>query len=340
MDLKDRLDLTENMSPVGTNYKRVQPQREISQTDREEFWNKSQEEERVRLIEEKKRNNEKRAQVEKERQEREWRETKERDASVREREQQIIKLRESEKNAFNSLKSEPKPEANDDNERRQRSEQMRRQRAEEVKSVISQSSIRNTRALFEQNSSAGQMNAIRSSSQTKNNLISSRKEFFQSNESSAKPTPTPVPQKVVETKVFQSVSNGKQNETKNVIKTEPEVVSHRAAEVVSHREAQVVSPIAAEVISHREAQVVSPIAAQVVSHSSILSNETRNEFNNEVDSFGQTTNGRDQRPDETHLTESSDSDVIYTRNLLQETYLESHPLEDIAEEQTWDGMYH
>ena len=293
VNLKDRLDLTENISPVGSTYKRVQPQREISQTDREQFWVKSQEEERLRLIEEKKRINENRAKIEKERQERELKEAKEREASLRKRDEQIIKLRESERNAVNSIKSEPKPEDNDDNERRHRSEEMRRQRAEELKAITSQSSIRNTRAIFEQNSSAGQLNAIRDTSQTKNKLISSRKELFESNQSSTKPTVDSIKER--ENDLIQSDINGKHSSKEEEdIKFETNL---------------------------RE--------SEVIIHSDIASNEATVEESEKISRNG----------DHNSLIEEP-TDVVFTRNLLQETYIESHPLEDIAEEQTWDGMFH
>ncbi|CAG2164357.1 unnamed protein product, partial [Oppiella nova] len=92
VNLKERSEINENISPVGTNYRRVQPQREISQTDREEFWAKTQEEERLRLIEDKKKLNDNRIKSEKEREEREMREAKQRDLSVRERDANIMQI--------------------------------------------------------------------------------------------------------------------------------------------------------------------------------------------------------------------------------------------------------
>lgn len=44
-NLKERA-ITEHVSPVGTNYKRIQPQKEISSAQRESFWTKIREEEK------------------------------------------------------------------------------------------------------------------------------------------------------------------------------------------------------------------------------------------------------------------------------------------------------
>ncbi|XP_025018449.1 drebrin-like protein B isoform X2 [Tetranychus urticae] len=63
-NLKER-SIVENVSPVGTNYKRIQPQKEIDVIKRETFWNKIQEEENKRHQEEKKKLSEERTAREK-----------------------------------------------------------------------------------------------------------------------------------------------------------------------------------------------------------------------------------------------------------------------------------
>lgn len=63
-NLKER-SIVENVSPVGTNYKRIQPQKEIDVVKRETFWSKVQEEDNKRRFEEKKRLEEERSAREK-----------------------------------------------------------------------------------------------------------------------------------------------------------------------------------------------------------------------------------------------------------------------------------
>lgn len=296
VNLKDRSDLSENIGPVGSTYKRVQPQREISQTDRETFWVKTEEEERLRLIEEKKKLNENRAKIEREREEREVREAKQRDASVRERDENIMKIRESERNATNALKNEANLKTSsdngviDDNERRQRSESLRRERAQEVKAVIQQSSIRNARAIFEQNSSAGQLNSIRSSSQSNNSLISNRKELFETNKS------------------LSNDSNNAFNSIKNS-SVEPQLNQKASNPTLIQNDFKDNSSPAPETPEPSPEPTYEPIV------------ETRDE------AIDETANGGHEQVD------TEPPEVVYAANLLQETYLESHPLEDIAEEQ-------
>lgn len=106
--------------------------------------------------------------MENERKEREIRETKAREEATRERDRNIVKIREAERNAENAARNEITREQlshigdPDEDERRRRSEALRRERIEEAKTLTSQSSMKNARAIFEQNSSAGQMNSLRS----------------------------------------------------------------------------------------------------------------------------------------------------------------------------------
>ncbi|CAG2164355.1 unnamed protein product [Oppiella nova] len=305
VNLKERSEISENISPVGTNYRRVQPQREISQTDREEFWAKTQEEEKLRLSEDKKKLNDNRIKSEKEREEREMREAKQRDLSVRERDANIMQIRESEKNATNSAKNESLgKDSVDDNERRQRSENLRRERAEEVKAVIPQSSIQKARALFEQNSSAGQMNAIRNaypSNQSNNKLVSNRKELFESN------------------KTLPNVSNVS---TQNAVKS---IQSLSINDEVNGNHVKTVTTVFQKDVRHEEPVTKAPEAALPPSPEPTIEPtiETISESPDEVVA----TNGDH---------DNNTSNGVYTRDLLQETYLDNHPLEDIAEEQTWD----
>ena len=363
------------MSPVGSNYKRVQPQREISQTEREKFWNRSQEEEKLRQIEEKKRLNENRAKMEKEREEREMREAKQRDTQIKEREETILKQREYERNAVNAMKSENKinltdDRINDDNERRLRSEQMRRQRVEEAKAAVSQSSIRSARAIFEQNSSAGQMNSAKSSSQSKSSLISNRKQMFEANDNQPNIT-AQVGNKSSQPSVNQARKlweqqpevNGKHSTAEPEKQTAP-VSTYVAAPVSTYVAAPVAaqppvveaapvrspspvsspSPVTAPARSPSPvtapARSPSPVTAPARSPSPIQNIEKFEAQNNSIDeSCERTLNGQNGQNEENGANFTEPTDVVYARNLMQETYLqETHPLEDIAEEQSWDGM--
>ncbi|CAG2115322.1 unnamed protein product [Medioppia subpectinata] len=333
MNLKDRSEISENISPVGTNYRRVQPQREISQTDRENFWAKTQEEERLRLIEDKKKLNENRVKSEKEREEREVRDAKQREQTVRERDANISVIRESEKNATNSAKNVTKlteslnKDEIDDNERRKRSENIRRERAEEVKAVIPQSSIQKARALFEQNSSAGQMNSIRNSYQSNNkSLVSNRKELFESNNSS------------------NNISNNSSNNLPNVSSKESTLKNDFIQKLSFKEEVNgnhVNKPIIQNDVKPEPLhQPIQPIQEAAPLYTSPLpTNEPIvDTINSPIDEVVE------EEVEEEEVEEmvingnhnNTASNGVYTRDLLQETYIENHPLEDIAEEQTWD----
>lgn len=172
--LKERSDPTDVPSrPVGTNYQRIQPQKEINSLERESFWHKQQEEERKRKIEERKRLEEERKKLEEAEKLREMKEAKERENAILKRETELAKRREEERNAKNESNiSKNRPsyhsclsntntnevdEEDPDEERIKRVEAMKKARAEEARNLISGSNIRNARALFEQNTSTGQL---------------------------------------------------------------------------------------------------------------------------------------------------------------------------------------
>ncbi|XP_008549115.1 drebrin-like protein B [Microplitis demolitor] len=162
-----------NSGPVGTTYKRVIPEQEINATERDEFWQKEEMEEKARVAEEKRR-------LEKERQQLEL--------EARSREEQQSKLREQaaaaaaaatsttqEINQRTQIKSEQRAQevknlrnqqlasaavqqngSDCDEEHKSRSEELRRLRSNETQQLIAQRTI-NARAVFEQHSAAGQM---------------------------------------------------------------------------------------------------------------------------------------------------------------------------------------
>lgn len=165
INLKDRSDIIENTGPVGSNYQRVQPAKEINSSERESFWSRQQEEERKRKIEDRKRLEQERQHAEEEERKRELKEAQEREVVVAKKEEEIAKRREKEKNAENRardiLESRKYPSSNGqhvvehddpDEERGKRAEELRKARAEEAKTLISGSRIKDARALFEKNS--------------------------------------------------------------------------------------------------------------------------------------------------------------------------------------------
>lgn len=175
-NFKDRSDPVENITPVGSVYKRILPTREINPVEREKFWIKEQEEEKKRVIEERKKTEEERKKLEEERKEREIHDSTAREEWVKERSRSINQMREAEKNADNAAKSiamekmqwerQLQDDAKEEKERRTRSESLRRERSYEAQTLISQRTI-NARAIFEQNTCAGQMANVQTSRQPK-----------------------------------------------------------------------------------------------------------------------------------------------------------------------------
>ncbi|XP_023224214.1 drebrin-like protein [Centruroides sculpturatus] len=139
-NFKERSDPVENITPVGSVYKRIQPTREIDPIEREKFWMKEQ-----------------------------LKEAHARDEVIKERSRSICKMREAERNAENSARNawvekkqwekQQEDDAKEEKERMSRSESLRRERNQEAQALISKRTI-NARAIFEQNTCAGQMSAI------------------------------------------------------------------------------------------------------------------------------------------------------------------------------------
>ena len=353
VNVKDRIDISENVGPVGTNYKRIQPQREINVGDREKFWQKTQEDEKKRLVDEKKRLSESREKLERERQEREIKEAKQREEAIREREKQVNKIREAQRNSENAIQNngETNKQVNDvdEDERRRRSESLRKERAEEAKSVISHGSIRSARAIFEQNTSAGQMSSIKGAINDHHKV----KEPIRIKER----VPQTVTTKVIETvkhkeeeinvreqntdfdhnkhEVFQE-RNQTQQEQKPQIISEPTI--ERQKETIQEIKQQ---PQAHQFQSQQHAQQqFQPEPVQEIKQYQPepqvkqIKFETQSEPESEPEPVPEPVPEPEPEPE----TEQNAFEVKYTRNLLQETYMEPEPLEDIAEEeQNWDG---
>lgn len=164
LNLKDRSDILENTGPVGSNYQRVQAEKEINSSDRESFWTKQQEEEKRTKIEERKVQEEEKKLLQNLERERELHQSKQREVSSSKRDQEISKKREAEKNAENRARdlvmqvetSSSQMERHEDpeEERTRRSEEARKERALEARNLVKGSKIKDARALFEQHASA------------------------------------------------------------------------------------------------------------------------------------------------------------------------------------------
>lgn len=148
--------------PIGTTYKRVIPEQEINATERDQFWQREEIEEKKRLEQERIRSEQERQRLEKEIRIREEKESQLREQQVSAKESSIArqKLAEQRAEEANNLRnriaaSQQFNEENDD-DHKSRSEELRRQRSKEAQQLIAQRTI-NARAVFEQNSAAGQM---------------------------------------------------------------------------------------------------------------------------------------------------------------------------------------
>lgn len=145
--------------PVGSNYKRINPVKEINSKERDQFWMKEEEEEKRRVAEEKKRLVAERAKLDLEQKQRELLETKKRDEQSAQRNDNITKIKEAEKYAADAqIKQQTQDYFVDEVavSAVNKSDELRRQRNQEAQDLISQRTI-NARSIFEQNTAAGQM---------------------------------------------------------------------------------------------------------------------------------------------------------------------------------------
>ncbi|KAK0046469.1 drebrin-like protein B isoform X1 [Biomphalaria pfeifferi] len=156
---KEQSKPVEPAGPVGTDYKRVVPTKEININSRDQFWAKAEKEEIERQNAEKLRVEEERKKAEVERKEREMRETREREKRISEHSKEVTKLRQFEKKAEEGNREleqkrweqMQKESSIDENERGHRSDQLRKERAAEAAQLVSSSST-NARDFFKQKS--------------------------------------------------------------------------------------------------------------------------------------------------------------------------------------------
>lgn len=148
--------------PIGTTYRRVNPEQEINAIERDQFWQKEEMEEKKRLEHERVRCEKERQQLEEEIRTREEKESQLREQQVTAKENSIArqKLAEQRAEEANNIRNQMTVSQQYDNDteddHKSRSEELRRQRSKETQQLIAQRTI-NARAVFEQNSAAGQM---------------------------------------------------------------------------------------------------------------------------------------------------------------------------------------
>lgn len=152
-----RMDTSTQNNPIGSNYQRVNPIKEINATERDQFWMKEEIEEKKRVDEERRRRDAERLKQEEEARLREELAATQRDAKTEQRNHNIDLVKEAEKLATASMnKAEHYESVEDDDERINQSEYLREQRKQEAQDLIAQRTI-DARSIFEKNTSAGQI---------------------------------------------------------------------------------------------------------------------------------------------------------------------------------------
>ncbi|XP_037031899.1 drebrin-like protein [Bradysia coprophila] len=150
-----RMVQEENRGPVGTNYSKVIPAKEINFRDRDSFWKKEEEEERRRVEVEKELRQKELQKVEQERRAREEKEHIERERKIA-----INDLKSPTNNdVVTPIKSSPQPlspQQLSPVRTMTQAEEMRQQRNLEARELIG-SRVGTAKAIFSQNSASGQM---------------------------------------------------------------------------------------------------------------------------------------------------------------------------------------
>lgn len=142
--------------PVGTAYKRVNPVKEINSKERDQFWQKEEQEEKKRLEEERKRKDAERLKLEQEAKQRELDEAAKREAQTYARNNSIDQIKHAEQVAFEASKPETRIYVEESETKVNQSDVLRQQRKQEAQSLIAQRTI-DARSVFEKNTAAGQI---------------------------------------------------------------------------------------------------------------------------------------------------------------------------------------
>ncbi|KZC07368.1 PREDICTED: drebrin-like protein [Dufourea novaeangliae] len=225
-----------NAGPVGTTYRRVNPEQEINAIERDQFWQKEELEEKKRLEQERIKSEAERQRLEEEVRMREEKEAMLREQQVTAKENSIArqKLAEQRAEEANNIRNQiaaSQHYSNDvEDDHKSRSDELRRQRTKETQQLIAQRTI-NARAVFEQNSAAGQMKSTSVQQQyvQKNNHVEAAKKALE--ETQQKVIPHTTAQEEVKTEV-NSAHNSEvaTNSAINIPATQSEPVESNATE--------------------------------------------------------------------------------------------------------------
>lgn len=205
-----------NAGPVGTTYRRVIPEQEINAIERDQFWQKEELEEKKRLEQERIKSEKERLRLEEEVRKREEKEAMLREQQVTAKENSIARQKLAEQraeeayNKCNRVAPGQYYNSEVDDQHKSRSEELRLQRSKETQELIAQRTI-NARAVFEQNSAAGQMKSTSVQQQyvQKNSHVEAAKKALE--ESQQKEIPHANPQEEIKTEV------NKTNDTEEAI---------------------------------------------------------------------------------------------------------------------------
>ncbi|XP_043483524.1 drebrin-like protein [Leptopilina heterotoma] len=212
--------------PVGTTYRRVIPEQEINATERDKFWQKEEIEEKQRLEQERVKSEQSRQKIEKEIRMREEKENQIREEKItmeKSINHKSVELHpEDLKNIRNTQNCVPQVEP------KSRSEELRQQRNNEAQKLIAQRTI-NARAIFEQNTCAGQLksSSVYQPVEQKDNSVNISKKTTKDSEPKEES--------------FKELSNNanqqpfkheelKTNECENIVQSQPETVNTQSTE--------------------------------------------------------------------------------------------------------------
>lgn len=151
-----RSDTSGPTLPVGTTYKRVNPVKEINSKERDQFWQKEEQEENKRLEEERKRREAEKLRMEQEAKQREIQEAAEREARASARNNSIDQIKQAEQKALEAEQKADNYVEDVSVVKVNQSDLLRQQRNQEAQSLISQRTI-DARSIFERNTSTGQI---------------------------------------------------------------------------------------------------------------------------------------------------------------------------------------
>lgn len=151
-----RSDTSGPTVPVGTAYKRVNPVKEINSKERDQFWQREEQEENKRIEEERKRREAEKLKMEQEAKQRELQEAAEREARASARNNSIDQIKQAEQKASEAENNNKTEVYEDVTVKVNQSDLLRQQRKQEAQSLIAQRTI-DARSIFEKNTSTGQI---------------------------------------------------------------------------------------------------------------------------------------------------------------------------------------